>query len=102
MTELPTTTKAVIVGGGIDGCTTACHLARLGWTDTVLLKRKKLTSVATFHATGLAGQLRSSANLTQLLGFSDDLYKSLVHETGLGAGWKLNGGRRLVCNEERA
>jgi 4-methylaminobutanoate oxidase (formaldehyde-forming) len=101
MTELPSTAKAVIIGGGIIGCSTAYHLAKLGWTDTVLLERKKLTSGTTFHAAGLVGQLRSNANITQLLGYSVDLYKKLEEETGLGTGWKMNGGLRLACNEER-
>ncbi len=101
MTTLPTTAKAVIIGGGIIGCSTAYHLAKLGWTDTVLLERKKLTSGTTFHAAGLVGQLRSNANITQLLGYSVDLYNKLEEETGLGTGWKMNGGLRLACNEER-
>ncbi|MGO7638844.1 FAD-dependent oxidoreductase, partial [Rhizobium leguminosarum] len=63
--ELPKTAKAVVFGGGIIGCSTAYHLGKLGWTDTVLLERKKLTSVTTFHAAGLVGQLRTSANITQ-------------------------------------
>ncbi|QAX28878.1 GcvT family protein [Leisingera sp. NJS204] len=101
MTELPSTAKAVIIGGGIIGCSTAYHLAKLGWTDTVLLERKKLTSGTTFHAAGLVGQLRSNANITQLLGYSVDLYNKIEQETGLGTGWKMNGGLRLACNEER-
>lgn len=101
MSQLPTTAKAVIIGGGIVGCSTAYHLARLGWTDTVLLERKKLTSGTTFHAAGLVGQLRSNANITQLLGYSVDLYNRLEEETGLGTGWKMNGGLRLACNEDR-
>ena len=101
MTELPKTAKAVIIGGGIIGCSTAYHLAKLGWTDTVLLERKKLTSGTTFHAAGLVGQLRSNANITQLLGYSVDLYNKIEEETGLGTGWKMNGGLRLACNEER-
>ncbi len=99
--QLPKTAKAVVIGGGIIGCSTAYHLAKLGWTDTVLLERKKLTSGTTFHAAGLVGQLRTSANITQLLGYSVDLYKKLEAETGLGTGWKMNGGLRLACNEER-
>ncbi|OWK26169.1 hypothetical protein AJ87_01650 [Rhizobium yanglingense] len=99
--ELPKTAKAVVIGGGIIGCSTAYHLGKLGWTDTVLLERKKLTSGTTFHAAGLVGQLRTSANITQLLGNSVDLYKKLEAETGLGTGWKMNGGLRLACNEER-
>lgn len=101
MADLPSTAKAVIIGGGIIGCSTAYHLAKLGWTDTVLLERKKLTSGTTFHAAGLVGQLRSNANITQLLGYSVDLYTKLEEETGLGTGWKMNGGLRLACNEER-
>ncbi len=99
--ELPRTAKVVVIGGGIIGCSTAYHLGKLGWTDTVLLERKKLTSGTTFHAAGLVGQLRTSANITQLLGYSVDLYKRLEAETGLGTGWKMNGGLRLACNEER-
>ncbi|WP_299898055.1 FAD-dependent oxidoreductase [uncultured Ruegeria sp.] len=101
MTDLPTTAKAIIIGGGIIGCSTAYHLAKLGWTDTVLLERKKLTSGTTFHAAGLVGQLRSNANITQLLGYSVELYNKIEEETGLGTGWKMNGGLRLACNEER-
>lgn len=101
MTDLPTSAKAVIIGGGIVGVSTAYHLAKLGWTDTMLLERKKLTSGTTFHAAGLVGQLRSNANITQLLGYSVDLYNKIEEETGLGTGWKMNGGLRLACNEER-
>jgi sarcosine dehydrogenase len=101
MSELPTTARAVIIGGGIIGCSTAYHMGKLGWTDTVLLERNKLTSGTTFHAAGLVGQLRTSANITQLLGYSVDLYKRLEAETGLQTGWKMNGGLRLACNAER-
>ena len=101
MAELPSTARAVIIGGGIIGCSTAYHMGKLGWTDTVLLERKKLTSGTTFHAAGLVGQLRTSANITQLLGYSVDLYKRLESETGLQTGWKMNGGLRLACNAER-
>ncbi len=101
MASLPTVAKAVIIGGGIVGCSTAYHLAKLGWTDTVLVEKHKLTSGSTFHAAGLVGQLRSSANITQLLGHSVELYKTLEAETGLATGWKMNGGLRLACSQER-
>ncbi|MGL5009234.1 MAG: GcvT family protein, partial [Paracoccaceae bacterium] len=101
MSNPPSTARAVIIGGGIIGCSVAYHLGKLGWTDTVLLERKKLTSGTTFHAAGLVGQLRTSANITQLLGYSVDLYKRLEAETGLQTGWKMNGGLRLACNAER-
>ena len=70
-------------------------------TDTILLERHRLTSGSTFHAAGLVGQLRSSANITQMLVNSVALYRSLEAETGLATGWKMNGGLRLACNQER-
>ncbi|MGD0640132.1 MAG: FAD-dependent oxidoreductase [Roseiarcus sp.] len=101
MADFPTQAQVVIVGGGIIGTSTAYHLAKLGWKDTVLLERHKLTSGSTFHAAGLVGQLRSNANITQLLGESVKLYRTLEKETGLATGWKMNGGLRLACNPER-
>lgn len=101
MTTLPTNARAVVIGGGIVGCSTAYHLAKLGWTDTVVLEQHKLTSGSTFHAAGLVGQLRTSANITQLLGDSVALYANLEAETGQATGWKMNGGLRLACNPER-
>jgi 4-methylaminobutanoate oxidase (formaldehyde-forming) len=75
-------------------------LAKLGW-EVTLLEQAKLTSGSTFHAAGLVGQLRSSASITQLLGESVRLYRSLEAETGLATGWKMNGGLRLACTPER-
>ena len=101
MTAIPTQARAVVIGGGIVGCSTAYHLAKLGWKDVVLLERAKLTSGSTFHAAGLVGQLRSSANITQLLGHSVALYAALEAETGLATGWRMTGGLRLACSEAR-
>jgi 4-methylaminobutanoate oxidase (formaldehyde-forming) len=91
----------VIIGGGIIGCSTAYHLAKNGWKDVVLLERAKLTSGSTFHAAGLVGQLRTSANITKLLTYSVELYDRLEAETGQATGWKRNGGLRLACRKER-
>ncbi|MEZ5445912.1 MAG: FAD-dependent oxidoreductase [Gammaproteobacteria bacterium] len=98
---LPSSTRVVIVGGGIIGCSVAYNLARLGWKDVVLLERLKLAGGTSFHAAGLVGQLRTSASITQLLGHSVALYKTLEAETGQATGWKMNGGLRLACTEAR-
>ena len=98
---LPTQARAVVIGGGIVGCSAAYHLGKLGWKDTLLLERKKLTSGSTFHAAGLVGQLRSSANITRLLTHSVELYQSLEKETGLSSGFKRSGGLRLACSADR-
>jgi len=101
MSPLPSSAKIVIVGGGIVGCSVAYHLGKMGITDVLLLERGRLTSGSTWHAAGLVGQLRTSANITQLLGYSVSLYDRLEKETGLATGWKRNGGLRLACNPER-
>ena len=101
MTELPASAKIVVIGGGIVGCSVAYHLGKMGLTDVLLIERAKLTSGSTWHAAGLVGQLRTSANITQMLGYSVALYDRLEAETGLATGWKRNGGLRLACNAER-
>ena len=101
MSDLPSAAKVVIVGGGIVGCSVAYHLGRLGWTDVLLVEQGRLTSGSTWHAAGLVGQLRTSANITQLLGYSVELYGRLEAETGQATGWKRNGGLRLACTPDR-
>ena len=72
--SVPLHARVVIIGGGVVGCSVAYHLAHLGFTDVVLLERKKLTSGTTWHAAGLIGQLRGTSNLTQMVKYSGDLY----------------------------
>ena len=96
----PSSSKIIVIGGGIIGCSTAYHLSQMG-QEVLLLEKAKLTSGSTWHAAGLVGQLRSNANITKLLGYSIDLYNQLENETGLATGWKMNGGLRLACNKER-
>ncbi len=100
-TKFPTEAEIVVIGGGIVGCSTAYHLALEGATDVVLLERAQLTSGSTFHAAGLVGQLRSSANITKLAKYSVQLYNSLEAKTGLATGWRANGGLRLACTPDR-
>ena len=40
---MQTHAKAVVIGGGVIGCSILYHLTRLGWTDVVLLERNELT-----------------------------------------------------------
>ena len=101
MAELPTKARAVIIGGGVSGCSVAYHLAKLGWTDVVLLERKQLTCGTTWHAAGLIGQLRQSQNMTRLARYSADLYVKLEEETGVATGMKQNGSITVALTPER-
>ena len=101
MTDSPTPARIIVIGGGIIGCSTAYHLGAKGVDVVLLLERHKLSTGCTFHAAGLVGQLRTTANVTQLLGYSVALYDRLEAETGLATGWKRNGGLRLACTPDR-
>ena len=101
MTDLPERARAVIVGGGVSGCSVAYHLARLGWRDVVLLERKQLTCGTTWHAAGLVGQLRSSQNMTRLAKYSADLYVKLEEETGVATGMRQNGSITVALTGDR-
>ena len=74
---LPKSTKAVVIGGGVAGCSTAYHLAKFGWKDTILLERDQLTSGTTWHAAGLVSQLGPSAAVTKIRKYTTELYKEL-------------------------
>ena len=97
----PTEANAVIIGGGVVGCSIAYHLAALGWRDVVLLERKRLTSGTTWHAAGLIGQLRASANMTRLAKYTTDLYTRLEAETGVATGFRQVGSITAALTRER-
>src|SRR6187397_586772 len=93
--------RAVVIGGGVGGCSILYWLARLGWEDVVLVERAELTSGSTFHSAGLVGQLRSSLSLTRMMMESVDLYRTLEAEVGLETGWREVGSLRLASSDER-
>jgi 4-methylaminobutanoate oxidase (formaldehyde-forming) len=97
----PKETRVVIVGGGIVGCSLAYHLTKQGWRDVVLLERKKLTCGTTWHAAGLVGQLRATANMTRLAQYTAELFTTLEQETGQATGFKQNGSISVATTEER-
>ncbi|HEY0829671.1 MAG TPA: FAD-dependent oxidoreductase [Candidatus Dormibacteraeota bacterium] len=93
--------RAVVIGGGVGGAAILYWLARLGWSDVVLVERARVTSGSTFHSAGLVGQLRGSLSLTQMMMNSVDLYRNLKDEVGLETGWHEVGSLRLASSQER-
>ncbi len=93
--------RAIIIGGGVAGCSIAYHLTELGRGDVLLVDRSELTSGSTFHSAGLVGQLRSSVSLTRMMMYSVELYRRLAAETGVNPEWREVGSLRLASSAER-
>jgi 4-methylaminobutanoate oxidase (formaldehyde-forming) len=99
--SLPVDARVVVIGGGVMGCSTLYHLAKLGVRDLILLERKKLTCGTTWHSAAQVRQLRSTNNLTQLIRYSTELYASLEEETGQSTGWTRTGSLSIATNADR-
>ncbi|NNJ69102.1 MAG: GcvT family protein [Boseongicola sp.] len=99
--SLPEQARVVIIGGGVIGCSIAYHLAKIGWSDVVLMERKRLTSGTTWHAAGLIAQLRASANMTKLAKYTQELYVQLEEETGVATGCRWCGSMTVALTEDR-
>ncbi|MDT8344449.1 MAG: FAD-dependent oxidoreductase [Thermohalobaculum sp.] len=93
--------RAVVVGGGAVGCSIAYHLAKAGWTDTVLLERDELTSGSTWHAAGLLPLFNMSYATSHIHDYSVKFYKTLEAETGLNAGFSVVGNLRMAQTQAR-
>ena len=97
----PERARAVVIGGGVIGCSCLYHLAKQGWTDSVLVEQFQLTHGSTWHSAGLVGQLRSSISLTRMMQYSVGLYAELKELTGNDPGWHQLGGLRLASSQPR-
>ena len=89
--DVPQRAQVVIVGGGAVGCSVAYHLAKLGWTDVVLLEQGQLSCGTTWHAAGVVGQLRTHPSLTRLMLEAASCTRAWRREVGLGTGWNQSG-----------
>ncbi len=98
---MKSTARAVVIGGGVVGVSTLYHLAKLGFTDSVLLERKELTSGSTWHAAGLLPLFNLSYSVGKLHQYSVDFYPSLEAETELSVGFSRVSNIRLATSKDR-
>lgn len=101
MHALPAHASVVVIGGGIMGCSTLYHLAKMGVADAILLERNKLTSGTTWHSAAQVRALRHSRNLTRMIQYSVDLYAQLEQETGQSVGWIQKGSLSIATTPDR-
>jgi len=93
--------RVVVIGGGAVGCSALYHLARLGWTDAVLLERDELTAGSTWHAAGNCPNFSTSWNILKLQRYSTALYERLAQEVGYDINYHQTGSIRLAHTADR-
>lgn len=98
---MKTHAQAVVIGGGLVGCSILYHLTKLGWTDVMLLERDELTSGSTWHAAAGIHGLHDSTNISRIQHYTMGLYKELEQETGQGCGIFQPGSLYLAQTKER-
>ncbi len=98
---MKTHAQAVVIGGGVIGCSILYHLAKAGWSDVVLLERDELTSGSTWHAAANIHGLHDSTNISRLQHYTMTLYKDLEAETGQSCGVFQPGSLYLAQTEAR-
>ena len=98
---MKTHAQAVVIGGGVIGCSILYHLTKLGWRDVVLLERDELTSGSTWHAAANIHGLHDNTNITRIQNYTMDLYKALEEETGQSCGVFQPGSLYLAQTEAR-
>jgi dimethylglycine dehydrogenase len=93
--------RAIVIGGGVVGCSVLYHLARAGWTDVLLIERSELTSGSSWHAAGGFHTLNGDPNVAKLQAYTVQLYKEVEELSGQSCGLHLTGGVMLADTPER-
>ncbi len=101
MSDLPTTARVVIIGGGAVGASVLYHLGLAGWTDCVLLEKNELTAGSTWHAAGNIPTFSSSWSVMNMQRYSTELYRRLGDEVDYPINYNVTGSVRLAHSKNR-
>lgn len=93
--------RVVVIGGGVVGASVLYHLARFGWTDVVMLERRRLASGSSWHAAGGIHALNADPNMAALQAYTIDLLSEIERESGQNIGLHMTGGLTLAGTPER-
>lgn len=101
MSALPSHARVVIIGGGAVGASALYHLAKAGWTDSVLLEKNELTAGSTWHAAGNVPTFSSSWSIMNMQRYSASLYRELGVLVDYPMNYHVTGSIRLGHSKER-
>ena len=93
--------RVAVIGGGVVGASILFHLAKLGWSDTVLLERSVLTAGSSWHAAGGFHVFNADPNIAALQAYTIDLFSELERDSGLDIGMHMTGGYSIATTEAR-
>ena len=96
---MKSTAQAVVIGGGVVGASVLYHLAKIGWTDTLLIEKSELTSGSTWHAAGGMHTFNGEANISKLQKYTIDLYREIEALSEQSCGLHPNGGLMLAATQ---
>ncbi|MFK7876092.1 MAG: FAD-dependent oxidoreductase [Paracoccaceae bacterium] len=102
MTDFPKTARVVIIGGGAVGVSSLYHLAKMGWTDCVLLEKNELTAGSTWHAAGNCPNFSTSWAVLNMQRYSLEMYRTLAEDVDYPMNYHVTGALRLGHTKERA
>ena len=93
--------RVVVIGGGVVGSSVLYHLAKFGWTDVVMLERRRLASGSSWHAAGGIHALNADPNMAALQAYTIDLLSEIEKESGQNINLHMTGGLTLAGTPER-
>ncbi|MEO1538191.1 MAG: FAD-dependent oxidoreductase [Pseudomonadota bacterium] len=93
--------RVVVIGGGVVGTSVLYHLAKFGWSDVVMLERRRLASGSSWHAAGGIHALNADPNMAALQAYTIDLLSEIEAESGQNIGLHMTGGLTLAGTPER-
>lgn len=101
--SLPQTAEVVVIGGGVNGASTAFQLTKRGVKDVVLLERRRLGSGATGKSGALVRVHYANVHESRLTLESLRIFRSWDEEVGAGScGFEGIGFVQVVAPEDEA